>query len=95
MASTPSCPIAGMANEERGHYAVQFHPEVNPHAAGQAMPERFVRQICGCSGDWVMGDYIEEAIARIREQVGNEEVILAFRRRRLVGRGGAHPSRDR
>lgn len=78
MASTPSCPIAGMANEEKGYYAVQFHPEVTHTLQGRAMLERFVRQICGCSGDWVMGDYIEEAVARIREQVGNEEVILGL-----------------
>ena len=78
MASTAGCPVAGMANEEKGYYAVQFHPEVTHTLQGRAMLERFVRQICGCSGDWVMGDYIEEAVARIREQVGNEEVILAF-----------------
>src|SRR5574343_1183586 len=78
MASTPSCPIAGMANEEKHYYAVQFHPEVTHTVQGHAMLTRFVREISGCKGDWIMGDYIEEAVAKIREQVGDEEVILGL-----------------
>ncbi|MCO5979211.1 glutamine-hydrolyzing GMP synthase [Ideonella oryzae] len=78
MASTPSCPIAGMANEDKGYYAVQFHPEVTHTVQGAAMLTRFVRDIAGCAGDWIMGNYIEEAIAKIREQVGDEEVILGL-----------------
>ena len=78
MASTPSCPIAGMANEEKGYYAVQFHPEVTHTLQGNAMLTRFVREICGAGGDWIMGDYIAEAVAKIREQVGDEEVILGL-----------------
>jgi len=78
MASTPSCPIAGMANEEKGYYALQFHPEVTHTLQGQTMLTRFVREIAGCRGDWVMGDYVAEAVARIREQVGDEEVILGL-----------------
>ncbi|RZS57814.1 glutamine-hydrolyzing GMP synthase [Sphaerotilus mobilis] len=78
MASTPSCPIAGMADEVRRCYAVQFHPEVTHTLQGQAMLTRFVREICACQGDWIMGDYIAEAVARIREQVGDEEVILGL-----------------
>ena len=78
LASTPSCPIAGMANEDKGYYAVQFHPEVTHTVQGQAMLNRFVREIAGCQGDWIMGNYIEEAVARIREQVGDEEVILGL-----------------
>ncbi|WIV96251.1 glutamine-hydrolyzing GMP synthase [Kinneretia aquatilis] len=78
MASTPSCPIAGMANEEKGYYAVQFHPEVTHTVKGQEILTRFVRDIAGCKGDWIMGDYIEEAVAKIREQVGDEEVILGL-----------------
>jgi GMP synthase (glutamine-hydrolysing) len=78
MASTPSCPIAGMADEARGFYAVQFHPEVTHTAQGAAMLTRFVRDIAGCKGDWQMGSYIDESIARIREQVGDEEVILGL-----------------
>jgi len=78
MASTPSCPIAGMANEDKGYYAVQFHPEVTHTVQGHAMITRFVREIAGCQGDWIMGDYIAEAVAKIREQVGDEEVILGL-----------------
>ncbi len=78
MAETPSCPVAGMANEEKGYYAVQFHPEVTHTLKGQEMITRFVRGIAGCKGDWVMGDYISEAVAKIREQVGDEEVILGL-----------------
>ena len=78
MASTPSCPIAGMADESRGYYAVQFHPEVTHTVQGRALLERFVLGICGTRADWVMGDYIEEAVQKIREQVGDEEVILGL-----------------
>jgi GMP synthase (glutamine-hydrolysing) len=60
MASTPSCPIAGMANEAKRYYAVQFHPEVTHTVQGAEMLTRFVRQIAGCRGDWIMGSYIEE-----------------------------------
>ena len=78
LASTPSCPIAGMANEDKGYYAVQFHPEVTHTLQGAAMITRFVREIGGCAGDWIMGNYIDEAVAKIREQVGDEEVILGL-----------------
>jgi GMP synthase (glutamine-hydrolysing) len=78
LASTPSCPIAGMANEAKGYYAVQFHPEVTHTVQGQALLTRFVRDIAGCKGDWIMGDYIAEAVAKIRQQVGDEEVILGL-----------------
>jgi GMP synthase (glutamine-hydrolysing) len=78
MASTDSCPIAGMADEARKYYAVQFHPEVTHTVQGQAMLKRFVLDICGTRPDWVMGDYIEEAVTKIREQVGDEEVILGL-----------------
>ena len=78
MCSTPSCPIAGMCNEEKGFYAVQFHPEVTHTLKGREMLNRFVLDICKCSADWVMGDYVAEAVAQIREQVGDEEVILGL-----------------
>ena len=78
MASTESCPIAGMADEERGFYALQFHPEVTHTKQGPAILERFVLGICGTRPDWVMGDYISEAVERIRTQVGDEEVILGL-----------------
>ena len=78
MASTDSCPIAGMADEERRFYAVQFHPEVTHTKRGAAILERFVLDICGTRADWIMGDYISEAVEKIRAQVGSEEVILGL-----------------
>ncbi len=78
MASTDSCPIAGMADEARRFYAVQFHPEVTHTVQGQAMLERFVLGICGAQPDWVMRDHIAEAVEKIRAQVGDEEVILGL-----------------
>ena len=78
MASTDSCPIAGMADEERRFYAVQFHPEVTHTVQGRAILERFVLGICGTRPDWVMKDHIAEAVEAIRAQVGDEEVILGL-----------------
>ncbi len=78
MASTASCPIAAMADESRKFYAVQFHPEVTHTQQGRAILERFVHGICGCGTDWVMGDYIAEAVAAIRAQVGSDDVILGL-----------------
>ena len=78
MASTPSCPIAGMADESRGYYAVQFHPEVTHTVKGRELLNRFVLDIAKAKPDWVMGDYVTEAVARIRAQVGDEEVILGL-----------------
>ncbi|MEP6832535.1 MAG: glutamine-hydrolyzing GMP synthase [Gemmatimonas sp.] len=78
MASTPSCPIAGMADEARGYYAVQFHPEVTHTVQGRAILERFVLKIAGITPDWIMQDHIADAVAKIREQVGDEEVILGL-----------------
>lgn len=78
MASTESCPIAGMADETRHFYGVQFHPEVTHTAQGRAMLERFVLGICGAHADWVMHDHVAEAVARIRAQVGNRHVLLGL-----------------
>ena len=78
MASTDSCPIAGFADEARHFYGVQFHPEVTHTVQGRAMLNRFVLDICQAAPDWVMGSYVDEAVARIRAQVGDEEVILGL-----------------
>jgi len=78
IASNESTPIAGMADEARRFYGVQFHPEVTHTLKGREIIARFVRDICGCQGDWNMPDYVAEAIARVREQVGKEEVILGL-----------------
>lgn len=78
MASTEACPIAGMADETRRFYGVQWHPEVTHTLQGKAMLHRFVHDICSCAGDWNMPDYVAEAVARIRSQVGTDEVILGL-----------------
>jgi GMP synthase (glutamine-hydrolysing) len=78
MASNESCPIAGMADEARGFYAVQFHPEVTHTKQGKAIYERFVHDICGTDRHWNMPEFAPHAIARIREQVGKEDVILGL-----------------
>ena len=78
MASTESCAIAGMADEARRFYGVQFHPEVTHTLQGTKLLHRFVRDICGCRGDWSMPDYVAEAVEAIRKQVGNDEVILGL-----------------
>jgi GMP synthase (glutamine-hydrolysing) len=78
MASTDACPIAGMADEERGFYAVQFHPEVTHTLQGTKLLQRFVREISGSRGDWNMPDYVAQAVQRIRGQVGKEQVILGL-----------------
>ncbi|MEK9940006.1 MAG: glutamine-hydrolyzing GMP synthase [Methylotenera sp.] len=78
IASNETTPIAAMADETRKFYAVQFHPEVTHTKQGQAMLERFVLEICAAKPDWIMKDHIAEAVAKIREQVGDEEVILGL-----------------
>jgi len=78
IAANESTPIAGMADEGRRFYGVQFHPEVTHTLKGRQIIARFVHDICGCAGDWNMPDYIGEAVDKIRAQVGSEEVILGL-----------------
>ena len=78
MASTPSCPVAGMADEARHWYGLQFHPEVTHTPQGKVILGRFVHQICGCGNDWNMRDYITEAVETIRHQVGQDAVVLGL-----------------
>ena len=78
VASNAATPIAGMADEARKFYAVQFHPEVTHTARGKDIISRFVHDICGCGRDWNMPDYVAEAIAKVRTQVGKDEVILGL-----------------
>jgi len=78
IASSAACPIAGMADETRRYYGVQFHPEVTHTLQGKAILERFVLEICGLSGDWSMPDFCEEAIGRIRSEIGADEVVLGL-----------------
>ncbi|PKO92210.1 MAG: GMP synthase (glutamine-hydrolyzing) [Betaproteobacteria bacterium HGW-Betaproteobacteria-1] len=78
IASNESTPIAGMADESRRYYAVQFHPEVTHTKQGKAILSRFVHEICGCDRSWNMPDYVETAVARIRAEVGSDQVILGL-----------------
>ena len=78
IASNEATPFAAMADESRRYYAVQFHPEVTHTHQGKAIIGRFVHDICGCGHDWNMPDYIAEAVAKIKAQVGSEEVILGL-----------------
>uniref|UniRef100_A0A2X0R8Y3 GMP synthase [glutamine-hydrolyzing] n=1 Tax=Candidatus Nitrotoga fabula TaxID=2182327 RepID=A0A2X0R8Y3_9PROT len=78
IASSEATPIAGMADEARHFYAVQFHPEVTHTPQGKAIIGRFVHEICSCGQDWNMPDYIDEAVEKIRAQVGQDEVILGL-----------------
>ena len=74
MASTEACPIAGMADEARRFYGVQFHPEVTHTRQGTKLLHRFVKDISGCRGDWQMPEYVSESVARIRETVGRKRL---------------------
>ncbi|WP_102795798.1 glutamine-hydrolyzing GMP synthase [Bowmanella denitrificans] len=78
LASTESCPFAAMANEEKRFYGVQFHPEVTHTRQGQRLLEHFVLDICGCEKLWTPASIIEDAVERIRAQVGDDEVILGL-----------------
>jgi len=78
IASNPATPIAGMADETRRFYAVQFHPEVTHTLRGRDIFARFVDEICGCRGDWKMPEYVSEAVAKVRSLVGKDEVILGL-----------------
>lgn len=78
MASTGDVPIAGMADEQRHIYGVQFHPEVTHTLQGQRILARFVHEICGCGSAWAAGNIIHDATARVREQVGSDKVLLGL-----------------
>ena len=78
IASTPDVPLAGMADEARGYYALQFHPEVTHTTQGQRIYARFVHDICACASAWTPGNIIADAIARVRRQVGEGKVLLGL-----------------
>lgn len=78
MASSEGAPIAGIADEARQFYAVQFHPEVTHTRQGKRLLERFVTDICGCARLWTTANIIDDSIQRVREQVGQDEVILGL-----------------
>lgn len=75
---TPTCPIAAMSDESRRFYGVQFHPEVTHTKSGLELLTNFVVGVCGCERNWTPENIIEDAVARIKEQVGDDEVILGL-----------------
>lgn len=77
-ASTPSCPIAAMSCEAKRFYGMQFHPEVTHTLQGEALLRRFVREICACDDLWTPAQIIENSIQRIRQQVGDDHVLLGL-----------------
>jgi len=78
LASTPSCPIAGMADDSRGYYGVQFHPEVTHTRQGGRILSRFILDICACKALWTAANIVEDAIATVRAQVGGSKVLLGL-----------------
>ncbi|MBC1525273.1 glutamine-hydrolyzing GMP synthase [Listeria booriae] len=77
-ATSASCPIAAITNEDRKMYGVQFHPEVRHSVHGNELLKNFALNICGCKGDWTMENFIDVEVAKIREQVGDKKVLLAL-----------------
>ena len=78
IAGNAATPIAGMADESRGFYGLQFHPEVTHTLQGKAILGRFVHEICGLGFDWTMPGYVDEVIGRIRSEVGGDHVLLGL-----------------
>lgn len=78
IAETDNAPLAGMADDERGYYGVQFHPEVTHTRQGARILSRFVHDICGCEALWTPDNIIEDTVASVREQVGGDEVLLGL-----------------
>jgi GMP synthase (glutamine-hydrolysing) len=78
VAGTGNAPVCAIQNVGRNLYGVQFHPEVNHTPRGELLIDTFVRKICGCAGRWTPGQIIEDAVERIREQVGGDQVILGL-----------------
>ena len=78
IASTDSCPIAGMAHREKPWFGIQFHPEVTHTLRGEEIFSHFVLSICGCDALWTPANIVEDAVARVRQQVGQDKVLLGL-----------------
>ncbi len=78
IASTEDCPCAAMQNSEKNIVAVQFHPEVTHSEYGKAVLHNFLYEICQCSGDWQMDNFIEATVRKLKEQIGSKNVILGL-----------------
>ncbi len=78
IASTENCPNAGISDESKKIYGIQFHPEVNHTKDGIKIIHNFVYNICGCSGDWKMSSFVEESIAALKNKIGNKKALCAL-----------------
>ena len=78
VASTDSAPVAAIADDGRGFYGIQFHPEVTHTAQGKRILERFVHDICGCEEAWTAENIIRDSVERVQAQVGSDQVILGL-----------------
>jgi len=78
IADTAAAPFAGIADEARGYYGIQFHPEVTHTTQGRSILQRFVHDICGCGSLWTPGNIIESMVQSVRTQVGQDEVVLGL-----------------
>lgn len=77
-AKSEDCPCAAMENPDEKIYAVQFHPEVTHSEYGNVLLKNFLYDVCECSGDWVMDDFIENTVAELREKIGDKKVVLGL-----------------
>lgn len=77
-AESDDCPCAAMENEQKKIYAVQFHPEVTHSEYGIKMLQNFLYEVCGCSGDWVMDDFIDRTVCKLKEKIGGKRVVLGL-----------------
>ena len=77
-AHTVNCPVAAAENEEKGLYAVQFHPEVLHTAEGKKMLHNFVYNVCGCTGDWKMDSFVENNVEALKKRIGSGKVLCAL-----------------
>ncbi len=78
VATSPSAPVAAMESPERGYYALLFHPEVAHTERGKEILHNFAFDVCGCTGDWTVASFIDEAIGRIRQQIGTRRVVCGL-----------------
>ncbi|WP_341878083.1 glutamine-hydrolyzing GMP synthase [Defluviitalea saccharophila] len=78
IATTGTCPVAAMADTKRNLYGVQFHPEVMHTPKGTQMLKNFLYDVCGCKGDWIMKDFAEESIKKLKEKIGDKKVLCAL-----------------
>ncbi len=77
-ATTPTCPVAAMENEARRLYGVQFHPEVMHTEEGNKVLHNFLYNVCGANGDWTMGNFAAETIAKLKAKIGDKKVLCAL-----------------